>query len=167
MLVSGVQKSKSVICIHISPVSWISFPFRSPQRIEQRFLCYTVGSHELPISYIVLCVCRLPRWQSGKEPTCQCGRHKRPGFDSWVGKISWRRNWQSTQYSCLENPADRGAWQATVHGIARSWPLLSMSANEHERKCINPNLLIHLTSSPRFVSIRLLSTSVSLLLLCK
>ena len=23
------------------------------------------------------------------------------------------------QYSCLENPVDRGAWQATVHGVAR------------------------------------------------
>ena len=25
------------------------------------------------------------------------------------------------QYSCLENPMDRGAWQAIVHGVARSW----------------------------------------------
>ena len=25
------------------------------------------------------------------------------------------------QYSCLENPMDRGAWWATVHGIAQSW----------------------------------------------
>ena len=25
------------------------------------------------------------------------------------------------QYSCLENPMDRGAWQATVHGISKSW----------------------------------------------
>ena len=24
------------------------------------------------------------------------------------------------QYSCLENPMDRGAWQATVHGVAKS-----------------------------------------------
>ena len=31
-----------------------------------------------------------------KEPTCQCRRHKRCGFDPWVGKISWRRKWQST-----------------------------------------------------------------------
>ena len=27
---------------------------------------------------------------SGKEPTCQCQRHKRCGFDPWVGKIPWR-----------------------------------------------------------------------------
>ena len=28
------------------------------------------------------------------------------------------------QYSCLENPMDRGAWQATVHGDAKSWTRL-------------------------------------------
>ena len=28
---------------------------------------------------------------SGKGPSCQCGRHKRCRFNSWIGKISWRR----------------------------------------------------------------------------
>ena len=32
----------------------------------------------------------------GKEPICQCRRHKRCGFDPWVGKIPWRRAWQPT-----------------------------------------------------------------------
>ena len=32
-----------------------------------------------------------PRWLSGKESACQCRRHKRHGFNPWVGKISWRR----------------------------------------------------------------------------
>ena len=36
-----------------------------------------------------------PRWLSGKEPHCQCRRHKRRGFDPWVGKIPWRK-WQPT-----------------------------------------------------------------------
>ena len=31
-----------------------------------------------------------------------------------------RRTWQPTPYSCLENPADRGAWWAAVHGVAQS-----------------------------------------------
>ena len=31
-----------------------------------------------------------------KEPTCQCRRRKRHGFDPWVGKIPWRRAWQPT-----------------------------------------------------------------------
>ena len=38
-------------------------------------------------------VTSLPRWLSGKESTCQCRKH---GFDSWVGKISWKRKWQPT-----------------------------------------------------------------------
>ena len=32
---------------------------------------------------------------SGKEPTCQCRRHKSHGFDPWVRKILWRRAQQS------------------------------------------------------------------------
>ena len=36
------------------------------------------------------------RGASGKEPTCPWRRHKRPGFDPWVGKIPWRRAWQPT-----------------------------------------------------------------------
>ena len=49
---------------------------------------------------------------------------RRPGFDPWVGKIPWRRNWQ-LQYSCLENPIDGEAWWATVHGVAKSRTQLS------------------------------------------
>ena len=33
----------------------------------------------------------------------------------------WRRKWQPIQYSCLENPMDRGAWWATGHEVAKSW----------------------------------------------
>ena len=39
---------------------------------------------------------------------------RRPGFDSWVGKIPWRREWLPAPYSGLENSRDRGAWRATV-----------------------------------------------------
>ena len=35
---------------------------------------------------------------------------RRPGFDPWVGKIPWRREW--LQYSWLEKHMDRGVWQA-------------------------------------------------------
>ena len=37
-----------------------------------------------------------PGGARGKEPSCQCRRHKRLGFDSWVRKIPWRRAWQPT-----------------------------------------------------------------------
>ena len=38
----------------------------------------------------------LPGGASGNEPTCQCRKHKRCGFDSRVGKIPWRRAWHPT-----------------------------------------------------------------------
>ena len=36
-----------------------------------------------------------PGGASGKEPNCQCRKHKRPRFYPWVGKIPWRRAWQT------------------------------------------------------------------------
>ena len=36
-----------------------------------------------------------------------------------LGKLSGEGNGYPLQYSCLENPVDRGAWQATVHGVVR------------------------------------------------
>ena len=60
----------------------------------------------------------IPAGASGKEPTCQCGRCRKHGFDSWV-RSSVRGLGSPLQYSCLENPMDRGAWQATVHGVSR------------------------------------------------
>ena len=74
---------------------------------------------------------RFPRWLSGKESTCQCSKHRRPGFYSWVETIPWRRNWQTSSSSPAFLPEksqgqDRGTWQATVHGVAKSWMWLSV-----------------------------------------
>ena len=45
--------------------------------------------------------------------------HRKCRFAPWVGKIPWRRNGNPLQYSCLGNPMDTGAWQATVHVVKR------------------------------------------------
>ena len=67
----------------------------------------------------------LPRWLSDKESPCQCRRHKKGRFYPWVAKVPWRRNGNPLQNSCLRNSMDRGAWQDTVHGVAKSWTQLS------------------------------------------
>ena len=36
------------------------------------------------------------RWCCGKEPTCQCRRHKKCRFNPWLGKILWTKKWQPT-----------------------------------------------------------------------
>ena len=50
---------------------------------------------------------------------------QRPGFKPWVGKISWRREWQPSPVVLPGKSMDRGAWWATVHEIAKSWTRLS------------------------------------------
>ena len=42
------------------------------------------------------------------------------GSISGLGRSSGEGNGNPLQYSCLENPMDRGAWRATVHEIAKS-----------------------------------------------
>ena len=52
-----------------------------------------------------------------KEPTCQCRRCKRHRLNPWVRKIPWGGHGNPLQYSCLDNPMNRGAWRAMVHGV--------------------------------------------------
>ena len=60
----------------------------------------------------------LPGDSDGKEPACQC---RRPGFHSLAWEDSpGEGHGNPLQYPCLENPMDRGAWWATVHGITQS-----------------------------------------------
>ena len=47
-------------------------------------------------------------------------------------------NGNSLQYSCLENPMDGGAWQAAVHGVAKSWTRLSNFTFMHWRRKWQP-----------------------------
>ena len=49
-------------------------------------------------------------------------------LDPWVGTIPGERNGKTLQYSYRKNSVDRGAWQATVHGVAKSQTRLSDSA---------------------------------------
>ena len=65
-----------------------------------------------------------PDGAGGKEPACQSKRHKRHGFDPWVGKMPLGGHGNSLQYSCLENLMDRGAWWALVHKVTQSWTRL-------------------------------------------
>ena len=56
------------------------------------------------------------RWCQWWRTRRRCKSH---GLHPWVGKMPWRREGNLLQYSCLENPTDRGAWQATVHESQR------------------------------------------------
>ena len=50
---------------------------------------------------------------------------RKPSFYSWIGKTPGEGNGNPLQHSCLENPMYRGAWWATLHGVANSQTQLS------------------------------------------
>ena len=64
----------------------------------------------------------VPWWLSGKESTCHA---EDVGSIPGSGKSPGEGNGNPLQYSCLEDPMDRGAWWATVHGVTKSWTRLS------------------------------------------
>ena len=56
-------------------------------------------------------------WPVGEESACSVGD---PGSSPGLGRFPGGGHGNPLQYSCLENPVDRGAWWATVHGFSMS-----------------------------------------------
>ena len=64
----------------------------------------------------------IPGGSDGKESACNAGDL---GLIPWSGRSPGEGNGYPIQYSCLENSIGRGAWWATVHGVAKGWTQLS------------------------------------------
>ena len=62
----------------------------------------------------------LPQWLSSKLSACDAGDAGDMDSIPELGRRPGGGHGNPLQYSCLENPMDRGAWRATVHGVARS-----------------------------------------------
>ena len=62
----------------------------------------------------------LPQWLSGKDSACNAGAAGDTGSILGSGRSPEEGHGNPLQYSCLENPMDRGAWRATVHGVTQS-----------------------------------------------
>ena len=86
---------------------------------------FTSHGFSYPRSTLVLVVMKLlynccgdnfPHSSVSRESACNAGD---PGLISGLERSPVEGNGSPLQYSCLENPMDRGAWQAIVHGIAR------------------------------------------------
>ena len=71
-----------------------------------------------------------PGYSDSEEPACQCRRH---GLIPGLGRSTGEGTGNLLQHSCLENHMDRGAWRATVHGVAKRQTLLCDWAHDHDK----------------------------------
>ena len=83
-----LEKEKTT---HSSILAWRISWREEPDRL-QSIVSYRVRHNWSDFAHIDIL---FSRWPSGKESACLYKRHKRHGFDPWVGKIPWRRKWQS------------------------------------------------------------------------
>ena len=56
-----------------------------------------------------------------RNPPANGGATEHVGLIAGSGRSPGGGHGNPLQFSCLENPMDRRAWQATVHGVAKSW----------------------------------------------
>jgi len=76
-----------------------------------------------------------PGAASDKEPTYQCRRHRHVDPIPGSGRSLGGEHGNPLLYFCLGNPMDRGAWQDTVHRVAKSWTWLKwLSMRTHRVK---------------------------------
>ena len=92
-------------------------------------------NHFLHITYLKIFFARahyflgFPSGSAGKNPPAKAGDARDMGLIPGLGRSTGEGNGNPLQYSCLENPMDRGTWWAIVHGVAKSWTRLSDSTH--------------------------------------
>ena len=83
---------------------------------SQYFFCYLFSFFLFKKIYWSIVAFRFHRWFDGEESACHAGDlFSIPG----LGRSPEKGNGNSSIF-CLENPMDRGPWQATIHGVAKS-----------------------------------------------
>ena len=87
--------------------SILSCEFLLPLTHSARILSFWVVVWNVPL---------VRKWLSSTESTCNA---ENVGSTSGSGRSLGEGNGNPLRYSCLGNPVDRGAWQATVHGVAK------------------------------------------------
>ena len=87
----------------------------------------------------------------GKECPCQCRRHKKLGFNPWVGKIPWRRAWQPTPVFLAGE--SHGQRSLAVHWAAESDTTERARVRTHTHTHTHTYTLAYTYTSVNFVNI--------------
>ena len=82
-----------------------------------------------------------PGGSVGKEFACNVGDIGDAGLIPGLGRFPGGGHGYPLQYSCMENPMDRGAWRAIVHGVSKSQTRL---------KWLSTHICIYLVLKPSF-----------------
>ena len=111
-----------------------------------------MGSHrvghdwsDLAVAYSGILVGNKKEWSNDasqvvlevRNPPTNAGDTRDAGLTPGSGRSPGGGNGNPLQYSCLENPMDRGAWKATVYGVAKSWSWLSDWTRTRNDSCHN------------------------------
>ena len=124
---------------------WNNYQVKEPELAYWRM---TDRSWVIPVTFAnSLPIGRFPGGSDGKDSACNVGDL---GSIPGLGRSPWEGNGNPLQYSCLENPMDGGAWQATVHGVAKSQTWLNNFTFFHfaNRQTHSESLLDHPMASP-------------------
>ena len=81
----------------------------------------------------------LPRWLSGKELACSARAAGDMGLIPELKRSPGGGNGSPLQYSCLEDPMDGGAWQATVHSVTKGQTQLKWHSTHTRRHPLERN----------------------------
>ena len=108
-----------------TPSIWFQFSSFLILQISGRLFC------PLPSNIPFYCYWYFSGGSVGKESTCNAGVARDVASISGLGRYSGGGHGNPLQYSCLENPMDRGVCQATVRSIAKSWTWLKQLSNTH------------------------------------
>ena len=73
----------------------------------------------------------LPQWLSSKESAYNVGAAGDMSLIPVSGRSPGRGHSNRLQYSCLENPMDRGAWQGVVQWVTKRWTQLKLLSKAH------------------------------------
>ena len=103
---------------HPSPTSLRPYSTPPPLALENCFLLRNILPHNLDRT-------DFPGASVVRNPPAKAGDARDKGLIPGSGRSPGEGNGNPLQYSCLENPMDRGAWWATVHGVMKSGTGLS------------------------------------------